>query len=303
MLDHNITFDRVVIVEQGTEYDRMSLRYGSDEQAAFALNSRGTDLGNYQKLSAVYYSNAKKVTESIQGLPVERIKIDYVPLFNWQASDIVVLIGQDGLFPNVAKSLTTQPVICVNPDPTQVSGVIMIHHPDSIKTLVRAVRDHVVNIKPVSLGKVTTNDGQELLAANDFLIGRLDHRSARYRINHQTRTENHISSGVIVATPLGSTGWIKSAMRHVDSNWLRNLGEWETETLTFFVREAFESINTQTQIRYGGVNIHNPLTIYSEMPEGGVIFSDGMFEQYITFTTGTIATFGLAKHKINYVDI
>jgi hypothetical protein len=37
------------------------------------------------------------------------------------------------------------------------------------------------------------------------------------------------------------------------------------------------------------------------MPEGGVIFSDGVFDTALEFEAGTDATFSIAEDKINFV--
>ena len=49
------------------------------------------------------------------------------------------------------------------------------------------------------------NDGQRLLAFNDFLIGHRTHVSARYRLTWHGRTETQSSSGILVSTGAGST--------------------------------------------------------------------------------------------------
>ncbi|MDR1349613.1 MAG: hypothetical protein LBJ59_02310, partial [Zoogloeaceae bacterium] len=48
------------------------------------------------------------------------------------------------------------------------------------------------------------------LAVNDFFIGQRTHISARYILKHEGLKEPQSSSGVIVSTGLGSTGWMKS---------------------------------------------------------------------------------------------
>src|SRR4029434_1114874 len=60
--------------------------------------------------------------------------------------------------------------------------------------------------------KAELNDGQTLYAVNDLFIGVRSHVSARYTISVGDKSEQHSSSGLIVSTGLGSTGWFRSLM-------------------------------------------------------------------------------------------
>jgi hypothetical protein len=67
-----------------------------------------------------------------------------------------------------------------------------------------------MNQKQCDLQKQNLNDGQRLLAFNDLFIGASSHISARYKISFNQNSEEHSSSGLIVSTPAGSTGWLSS---------------------------------------------------------------------------------------------
>jgi NAD kinase len=189
------------------------------------------------------------------------------------------------------------PIICINPDPSHVSGVIMKHHPGELRELIDKVIAGTATIQPVTLARASTNDGQELYAVNDFLVGRLDPRAAWYNINYSGQMEKQCSSGVLIAAPMGGTGWIKSCTGpNLFSSWSENM-------LRFWVREPMASVDTSVRFTHGPIDgIRYKLTIRSEMPEGGVIFSDGMFDQTIQFTTGTEATFTIDSKKISFVE-
>ena len=59
----------------------------------------------------------------------------------------------------------------------------------------------------------TLDDGQTLLALNELFIGHHSHQSARYTISTGDNEERHSSSGVIVSTGTGATGWARSIHR------------------------------------------------------------------------------------------
>ncbi len=76
--------------------------------------------------------------------------------------------------------------------------------------LQRVLRDGAT-IREVTLARAQMNDGQSMLAFNDLFIGRRSHASARYNDDRSVCSpESQSSSGVIVATGAGSTGWLSS---------------------------------------------------------------------------------------------
>ena len=62
------------------------------------------------------------------------------------------------------------------------------------------------------MAKASLNNGQTLYGVNDLFIGPKTHSSARYLIRSGEASEAQSSSGVIVSTGMGSTGWLKSLL-------------------------------------------------------------------------------------------
>jgi hypothetical protein len=163
-------------------------------------------------------------------------------------------------------------------------------------------------IKEVSMAVARLNDGQHLYAVNDLFIGPKSHISARYIIRLNGKEEQHSSSGIIVSTGLGSTGWLKSllagAVGVADSLAgapLRINSEsgfdWDANYLRFTVREPFPSKTSSASLVFGTVARHQPLIVISQMPEHGVIFSDGIEDDFLKFNSGTQAVITVADKK------
>ena len=72
---------------------------------------------------------------------------------------------------------------------------------------------------------------------------------------------------------------------------------WESDQLIFAVREPFVSKTSGAGIVCGLINAQQPLVLESEIPEGGVIFSDGVDTDFLAFNSGAIATIRLAQRK------
>ncbi len=155
------------------------------------------------------------------------------------------------------------------------------------------------------MAQASTQDGQKMLAVNDLFVGQKTHTSARYEITWNQKKEYQSSSGIIVSTGLGSTGWYKSIMTQaacIAGEFGREAFSdeplsWGENKLIFVVREPFPSRSTQTEIVYGKLSEGDTFRILSQMPENGVVFSDGIESDAISFNSGTEITIGIAPEK------
>jgi hypothetical protein len=222
---------------------------------------------------------------------------------------MVVVIGQDGLVANTAKYVSGLPVIAVNPDIDRYDGVLLPFDPDNFISAVENVIQNKYNYRSVSFAEAKLNDGQRILAFNDLFIGASTHISARYKISYMNKTEEQSSSGIIVSTQAGSTGWLSSIFnmsygmhKFIAKDTGKKLyAKLKDEQLMFVVREPFASKKTQTDIQAGILSGKVELTVESFMPNNGVIFSDGVENDFLRFNSGSIATVGTAKEKANLV--
>ncbi len=154
-------------------------------------------------------------------------------------------------------------------------------------------------------------DGQKLLAFNDFFIGANTHVSARYTLRVGKAAEPQSSSGVLVSTGAGSTGWMSSVF-NMAAGIASSFGiptaasrpvpfAWDTPQLLWAVREPFVSRTSQANLVAGTLNSGAELVIESNMAAGGVIFSDGVESDYLPFNSGTIARITVAPQQAQLV--
>jgi hypothetical protein len=175
--------------------------------------------------------------------------------------------------------------------------------------VVERVAGQRYRVRPVTLAQATTNDGQRLLAFNDLFIGAQSHVSARYRINWKGASEPQSSSGILVSTGAGSTGWMSSVF-NMAAGVEGLLGRrsvkpvyfpWEDRRLLFVVREPFVSRHSKAEVVAGWIEAEQQLELESQMPSGGVIFSDGIESDYVQFNSGTQVTVGAAAEAAQLV--
>lgn len=304
------SFEKIVLVTRKTRLAELIERFNTLAQAKFYIDHAGGHFDEYLVEDEVYRRSADAVRRAIEvGLKVQEIDRGLLPTFTFLFRDLVVTLGQDGLVANTAKYVGGQPIIAVNPDPSRFDGVLLPFSPGQAGSAVHRATGHKCIIREVTLAEARLNDGQRLLAFNDLFIGAQSHISARYRIRWGEREEPQSSSGIIISTGAGSTGWVSSVFNMVSGVAAFGGGQgpqpvrmdWEDRRLLFVVREPFISRHSQASIVAGIVAPRKDLVLESLMPSGGVVFSDGIESDYLQFNSGSIATVSAAEESARLV--
>jgi NAD kinase len=276
---------RVVVVTRSTAYEALLERHATRGQARFFLETRGEDI---EVVEAGHRRFQRALGIVLQSIPSKwrRAQVDRRDLdrFLFEPEDIVAAVGQDGLVANVAKYLEGQAVIGINPLPDEYDGVLAPHPAEAAADLISGVARGRVGLEPRTMVEAKLDDGQRLRALNEIFVGHQTHQSARYRLALAGEEERHSSSGLIVSTGTGATGWARSI--NLSRRDVLDLPGPTDESLAFFVREAFPSVATGTQITAGLIEGGKSLAVTSEMNEGGVVFGDGIEEDHLDFAWG-----------------
>jgi NAD kinase len=289
-------FEKIVLVTRKTRLAELIERFNTLAQAKFYIEHAGGNFQDYQLEDEAYRQSTDVVRRSIEvGLKVQEIDRGLVPTFTFLPADLVVTLGQDGLVANTAKYVGKQPVIAVNPDPERFDGILLPFLPGQTLRAIQDVLSGKCRIRSVTLAEARLNDGQRLLAFNDLFLGAQTHVSARYRIRWAEGEEPQSSSGVLVSTGAGSTGWVSSVFNMTSGVAALTGGhavkpirlDWEDPRLLFVVREPFVSRHSRANIVAGIVEQQQALELESLMPSGGVIFSDGIEADYLQFNSGS----------------
>jgi NAD kinase len=389
--------NRVVIVVRETRLAKVLAAQNTVSQAKFYINRLGGDFDEYEAEHRRYQASVRKTRQTLDAIAnIQMLDRQYLPNFIFAPGDIVLAVGQDGLVANILKYLNGQPLVGVNPDPERWDGVLLPFRPENAARIVEETAGGRRRLEEVTMASAKVQNGQELLAVNDFFIGQRGHASARYVIKYGGVKEPQSSSGVIVSTGLGSTGWMKSILAGAnrisasvigrpygasteseslsveDEDYRREkrlkkrarrsraaaeedtdrllsaeepsvnmmylaaaeeapalplraamkesslrsrkmavkakksfgpselssvVGKWSSRELLFAVREPFPSKTTGTNMVFGKITPGETLRIESLMGENGIIFSDGIESDFISFNSGTEALISIAKKK------
>lgn len=293
---------RVVVAHRRSEYEELLARHATRGQAAFFLRSRGRDLAEVERrhdlLQGALAQVAAAVPPDVRRGSVERADL---ARFLFAPDDVVVAVGQDGLVANVAKYLHGQPVIGVDPEPGRNPGVLVRHSPDGVAAPLDAVlagRGGVA-VQARSMVRLRTDDGQELLALNEIYLGHAGHQTARYRLHTPDgRGQAQASSGLLVGTGTGASGWCRSV-------WLQRESRLPMPAptdawLTWFVREAWPSPATGTSLREGLLGDGEQLRVVVES-DRLVAFGDGIEPDHLELSWGQSVSLGLAPRSFHLV--
>ncbi len=307
-----MAYDRLVLVTRQTDLEALVERFQTVSQAQFYLTQAGHDFETIRQRHETYLAALKALRLGIPAeLKTHLIERRTLPQYRFDAKDVVVTLGQDGLVANVAKYLDGQPLIAVNPDPKHIDGILLPVIVRGFQQVLGRTLTQAAELKVVTMAEAQLSDGQRLKAVNDIFIGARSHVSVRYQIRHGKKQEEQSSSGVIVSTGVGSTGWLRSVYAGaVGIVQAINPGidvkapeamPWDTDHLVFNVREPWPSLNTTAGLVAGTIAQKRPLELVSRMPEGGVIFGDGMEMDYLEFNAGVTAKVGISGVGLNMV--
>lgn len=287
---------RVVIVHRRTELDDALARHGTHGQAAFFLRNRGRSI---EELETRHNRLQSALATAAAGIPVDwrrgRVERTDLSRFLFEPDDVVLVVGQDGLVANVAKYLDGQPVIGVDPEPGRNAGVLVTHSPDTAVPLMRAAVHDDAEVELRTMVQASTDDGQRLMAVNEIFVGHASHQTARYTLNVPGgQGERQASSGLIVSTGTGATGWCRSVWQGCRS--ALPLPAPTDPRLVWFVREPWPSPATGTALVEGDLT-GTELNINVES-DRLVAFGDGVETDALTLSWGQRVTVGLAPQRL-----
>lgn len=209
--------------------------------------------------------------------------------------EMVVTVGGDGTLLDASHSvLTSVPVLGVNSAPHSSFGHFCLTDRAGFETVLHSILTG--RLKPVKLLrlKLTLDDTVvEIPVLNEVLLAHsIPAGTSRYKIEVGTETAQHKSSGLIISTPSGSTGFMRSARGPI--------ADITDKTFAYWVDKPFKTPGLPFPMR-GGEVAGGQLVVTSEMIDG-MLYIDGAHIQR-PFPWGTKLTVTVHEHPLTaYVD-
>ncbi len=289
-----------MLVHRTTEYEELVARHGTHGQAAFFLASRGRDIAEVSERHRRAHRALAEVTSAIplawRRTQVERSDLDR---FLFAPEDVVVVVGQDGLVANVAKYLDGQPVVGIDADPGRNPGVLVRHRAEQAPVLLASVGS--TGADELTMVEAVADDTQRLVALNEIYLGTAGHQTARYRLGLEDdggAVEAQASSGVLVGTGTGATGWLRSLWQERGARLA--LPAPTEDRLLWFVREAWPSPATGTSLVAGELTAAAALTLTVES-DRLIAFGDGIETDALELTWGQTVRVGTCARRLRLV--
>ncbi|NTV39448.1 MAG: hypothetical protein HGA51_05760 [Demequinaceae bacterium] len=291
---------RVVVVHRRSELEELTERHATRGQVEFFLKQRGRSLASVEVADAEETAALQLIGSAI---PVDwrraEVEREDLPQFLFGPEDVVAVVGRDGLVANVAKYVGQQPVVGFNPFPHLNAGVLTPFAPASAPSLLAAVVRGQAPVEQRTMVMARTDDGQQLVALNDVYVGDAGHQSARYELSAPGGgVEAQSSSGIIVGTGTGASGWMRS-LAH-DRGRADVLPHPAMPSLAWFVREAWPSPFTQAELTLGGFSAPDALAV-TVQSESLVLFGDGIETDRVVVSHGQRIEVGVADRTLRLV--
>lgn len=295
---------RAVLVERPSEYDELLARHATHEQVRFFLERRERSLEEvlerHATLAATHRAVLGAVPADWRTATVRRGDLDR---FLFEPGDVVLALGQDGLVANVAKYLSGQPVVGIDTDPGRNPGVLVRHRPAAARRLLPHAALPAARADELTMVEAVADDTQRLTALNEIYLGAPGHRTARYRLALDGRgatAESQASSGVLIGTGTGATGWIRSVWQERPEPGRPALPGPTEDRLLWYVREAWPSPGTGTSLVAGELAARGRLSLTVES-EHLVAFGDGMEDDALDLTWGQTVRVGVCADRLRLV--
>lgn len=305
-------FENAIVVTSKTRLEQLIERFNTKSQARFYIEHAGGDFEEYELEHEAFQRSLDTVLKSVsRHSKMKLIDRKFLSNFIFSDRDIVVALGQDGLVANTAKYINGLPLIGVNPDPERNDGILLPFTKATFENAFVNVLENNFSSTRVTMAQASTNEGQTLLAFNDLFIGPASHTSARYKISFDSKTESQSSSGLIVSTGAGSTGWLSSVINMsngINASFQHEFKKidlrmkWNEDRLAFVVREPFLSKHSEISLTTGFINHEHTLRLESQMPFNGIVFSDGIESDFLQFNSGCKVEISIARQKANIVS-
>ena len=292
---------RAVVVHRRTELESLLDQHGTRGQAEFFLRTRGRTRAEVQERhdhqQAALAAVASAVPVDWRRGGVEREDLSH---FVFEPTDVLVAVGQDGLVANAARYVDGPPVIGVDPEPGHNPAVLVRHAAHSVSELLGAAATGRARTELRTMVHAELDDGQLLDTLNEVYVGHRSHQSARYSLAlpESGVVERQSSSGLIVSTGTGATGWAASISH--DRSGAVPLPRPSDPALAWFVREAWPSPVTGVELTAGLLTKDARLELVVESSEL-VVFGDGQESDRLVATWGQSVTLGVSHRALHLV--
>lgn len=294
--------NKILIIAKKSRYE---LEVGNQEQEQEQAFYNKTKILN-NSLTRIMSSHqrqlqSRKILQNSAFLYSEIIFRAKIAQKNLSDYDLIIALGGDNHFTFIGHHCITHniPILGCNSDTRTSLGALLYFSPES---LVAEANNKWQNLYceqwPLLFAQINYPDGQivETIGAISEISVRNNNPDliSRYIISYRGTIEEQKSSGVLLVTGAGSTGWYQSGHynQEIDKSF-----DKQADFFQIYCREL--SKTARKKYRFTDFSVHDQCTIISDM-DGGISI-DCLPERVYPFPSGTIARFQFMPKKLAVV--
>jgi NAD kinase len=291
---------KILIAIKRSKWERDLIHYGSEE-AVKRLYSLQND--NYERVYSSHLRQLKAREKIATALPDARYAYrEELDGIDYSGYDLVASLGGDNHFVYVGHFVLAKPIAGINSDPETSHGILLNFDPDSFISGIEKNGIMYPTIEEWTCieGELIYPNGDRIhtgAAVSEISVhnGFADNMS-RYLIRRDEESfEEQKSSGILLSTGVGSTGWFQNCV----PEGIRRGCTFEkgANFFRFIAREV--GFEKKFRYRYGTIVAKERLELVSEM-EGNIVIDASPYRVF-DFPPGCRAIFQLSGRRLHVV--
>ncbi|MFO0415839.1 MAG: hypothetical protein ACK5Y6_00990 [Pseudomonadota bacterium] len=301
-----ISRDSILVVAKRSRFERDQKELGLSEEALLRWyaemgESGSRVLGSHERqLQAI--ASCQRELESEQIVHIEQLE-ERLATGSVKA---IVALGGDDFLKLVSQHIEDLPVLGVNSDPATSTGVLLSTSIEKLPEAIQALETDSYKIERWTRVELTIDGTSCGRALNDVVLGKRDFRHmSRHELEvHGEKTQQR-SSGILISTGAGSTGWFSSAGLYLggkDRSFSR-----EAPYIRFELREPQVKVYESNGHRIVELPPHvegtlvagDCLRITSLNDDEGIASRDSLDE--LPFRRGAVAELSVSSHPLRVI--
>jgi NAD kinase len=211
--------------------------------------------------------------------------------------DITIALGGDNHFQYVSHFIEDGLMFGINSDYLSSEGVLLSSTTNNIEEVKRRCDQNEYQIEKWTRINIILNNKFIARATCDVFIGEAErHLTSRNIIFYKGLTRQQKSSGILVSTGSGSTGWFSSASRFLNEE---SVFDPKSDYAKFIVTEPYKGSLTDYTLISGKIDKKHHLKVNSLNSDKGKIIADSL-EQF-NFSRGSFVEIEISDTPLNVV--
>jgi hypothetical protein len=183
----------------------------SEAELVARYNTQGT---GSEKIFSSYLRQKQVVDDLKNEFTAEQIiSVEEYQSEKFANYKLIVALGGDDHFKKITHLIDDdRPILGVNSDPSTSTGALLSTNAAELPAVISALERGDYRLEPWSRIRISVDGKDYGPAVNEIVLGKVDFRlTSRHILELDGEKVTHKSSGILISTGAGSTGWFSSA--------------------------------------------------------------------------------------------